>query len=109
MMPCKPNKARKLLRSNKAGVVGHHPFTIQLLHATGETVQEVDYIKANLDTKKFIAEAGGTGKTDIAKPESKTDYHLRRMVGLILHCKAGLITLSIGSINLKVCFLTQKV
>jgi len=30
LMPCKPAKARKLLRDGKAKVVSHSPFTIQL-------------------------------------------------------------------------------
>ncbi|MBC8459098.1 MAG: RRXRR domain-containing protein [Deltaproteobacteria bacterium] len=31
LMPCKPAKARKLLRDEKAKVVNRCPFTIQLL------------------------------------------------------------------------------
>jgi len=38
LMPCKPQKARKLLRENKAKVVNRTPFTIQLLYgSTGYT------------------------------------------------------------------------
>lgn len=40
-MPCKPSKARKLLRAGKAKVVKRTPFTIQLTVATGETVQPI--------------------------------------------------------------------
>ena len=31
LMPCKPQKARKLLRNGKAKVIRREPFTIQLL------------------------------------------------------------------------------
>lgn len=41
LMPCKPRKARILLRDGKARIVGYEPFTIQLTQATGEQVQEV--------------------------------------------------------------------
>lgn len=40
-MPCKPRKARLLLKQGKAKVIRRCPFTIQLLYATGETIQEV--------------------------------------------------------------------
>jgi len=41
LMPCKPAKARKLLRDNKAKVYSRCPFTIQLLWDCEENVQEV--------------------------------------------------------------------
>jgi len=41
LMPCKPAKARKLLRDEKAKVVKRCPFTIQLLWDCEENVQEV--------------------------------------------------------------------
>ncbi|WP_243270102.1 RNA-guided endonuclease IscB [Thermanaerosceptrum fracticalcis] len=34
LMPCKPSKARKLLKQGKAKVVKKEPFTIQLLHGS---------------------------------------------------------------------------
>ena len=40
-MPCKPAKARKLLRDGKALVINHSPFTIQLLWNCEENVQPV--------------------------------------------------------------------
>lgn len=42
LMPCKPQKARKLLKAKKAKIVSYKPFTIQLTIATGETKQDVD-------------------------------------------------------------------
>ncbi|PHA03654.1 Paclitaxel/taxanoid biosynthesis susceptibility protein TS1 [Bacillus pseudomycoides] len=41
LMPCSPRKARLLLKQRKAKIVKYTPFTIQLLYATGETVQPV--------------------------------------------------------------------
>jgi N6-L-threonylcarbamoyladenine synthase len=41
LMPCKPQKARKLLKHGKAKAVKRTPFTIQLKYATGEAVQPV--------------------------------------------------------------------
>ena len=32
LMPCKPSKARKLLKQKKAKVIKKEPFTIQLLY-----------------------------------------------------------------------------
>lgn len=42
LMPCKPSKARKLLKAGKAKIISYKPFTIQLTIATGETTQDVD-------------------------------------------------------------------
>ena len=41
LMPCKPQKARKLLKKGFARVVMQSPFTIQLTHRTGETTQPI--------------------------------------------------------------------
>lgn len=41
LMPTTPQKARKLLKENKAKIIDYQPFTIQLLLATGEARQEV--------------------------------------------------------------------
>lgn len=40
-MPCKPQRARVLLKQGKAKIISHKPFTIQLRYATGETVQPI--------------------------------------------------------------------
>ncbi len=34
LMPCKPSKARKLLKQGKAKIVKYEPFTIQLLYGS---------------------------------------------------------------------------
>ena len=41
LMPCSPEKARHLLKANKATVKRRTPFTIQLSITTGETKQDV--------------------------------------------------------------------
>lgn len=41
-MPCSNKKARELLKAKKAKIIKYNPFTIQLLYATGETVQDVN-------------------------------------------------------------------
>ena len=41
LMPCKPAKARHLLEAEKAKVVNHNPFTIQLLWDCEENVDEL--------------------------------------------------------------------
>lgn len=41
LMPCKPAKARKLLRDNKAKVINRTPFTIKLMFECENQVQEV--------------------------------------------------------------------
>ena len=41
LMPTTPQKARQLLRDEKARVVERLPFTIQLQYATGETKQDI--------------------------------------------------------------------
>ena len=47
LMPCKPAKARHLLKAGKAKVVKRTPFTIRLLFGCGRTTQE---IVAGMDT-----------------------------------------------------------
>ena len=42
LMPCKPSKARKLLKQKKAKIISYKPFTIQLLYATGEATQSIN-------------------------------------------------------------------
>lgn len=41
LMPCKPQKARKLIKEKKAKIVRKLPFTIQLTYKTGSTTQPV--------------------------------------------------------------------
>ena len=41
-MPCKPSKARKLLRDRKAKIIKHNPFTIQLLYGSSGYKQPIN-------------------------------------------------------------------
>lgn len=41
LMPCKPSKARKLLKNKKAKIVNYKPFTLQLLHGSGGYKQPI--------------------------------------------------------------------
>ena len=41
LMPCKPQKARKLLKANKAEVVKYEPFTIKLKYGSSGYKQPV--------------------------------------------------------------------
>ena len=41
LMPCKPQKARKLLKQNKAKVIRTEPFTIQLLYGSSGYKQDI--------------------------------------------------------------------
>lgn len=41
LMPCKPSRARKLLKNNKAKVVKKEPFTIQLLYGSSGYKQNI--------------------------------------------------------------------
>ena len=42
LMPCKPSKARKLLKQKKAKIIKKEPFTIQLLYGASNYKQEVN-------------------------------------------------------------------
>lgn len=41
LMPCKPQRARKLLKDKKAKIISYKPFTIQLLYGSSGYKQEV--------------------------------------------------------------------
>jgi hypothetical protein len=47
LMPCKPSKARKLLKEGKAKVISRIPFTIKLLYGSSGYIQP---IIAGMDT-----------------------------------------------------------
>ena len=40
LMPCKPSKAHKLLKVNKAKIISYKPFGIQLLQETSNYTQK---------------------------------------------------------------------
>jgi len=63
LMPCKPSKARKLLKQNKAKVIKKEPFTIQLLYGSSGYKQDINLgvdagskyigLSATTDTKEL--------------------------------------------------------
>lgn len=63
LMPCKPAKARHLLKEGKARVVSTKPFTIQLTTATGEVKQDVNLgVDAGY---KYIGFSATTSKSEL--------------------------------------------
>jgi hypothetical protein len=76
LMPCKPQKSRKLLKTNKAKVIKREPFTIQLLYGSSGYKQEITlgvdagskYIGLSATTKeKELYSAELQLRTDIVK------------------------------------------
>ena len=97
LMPCKPSKARKLLKQNKAKIVDYKPFTIQLFYGSSGYTQEIsvgidlgakhigvaiqsenkilakgeielrDDVKSNLDTKRMYRRNRRSRKTRYRK------------------------------------------
>lgn len=90
-MPCKPQKARKLLREGKATVVKHEPFTLQLKYGSSGYKQPVTlgvdtgsvHIGASASTEKqelYASETvmrSGDGKASIVRLLAKRS-ELRR-------------------------------
>ena len=76
LMPCKPQKAKELLKTNKAKVIKREPFTIQLLYGSSGYKQEITlgvdagskYIGLSATTKeKELYSAELQLRTDIVK------------------------------------------
>ena len=73
LMPCKPAKARKLLKNKKAKVVNKEPFTIQLLYGSSSYKQD---ISLGVDAgSKFIGLSATTPKKELyaSTVELRTD------------------------------------
>jgi len=65
LMPCKPQRARLLLKQGKAKIISYMPFTIQLLCATGEAIQP---IKVGIDSgAKYVGFAITSGNKVFGK------------------------------------------
>ncbi len=63
LMPCKPAKARKLLKNKKAKVVNRKPFTIQLLYWSTGYKQDVTL---GVDAgSKFVGLSATTTKKEL--------------------------------------------
>jgi hypothetical protein len=67
LMPCKPSKARKLLKQNKAKIIKKSPFTIQLLHGSSGYKQEINL---GIDCgSKFIGVSATTTNKELFSAE----------------------------------------
>lgn len=78
LMPCKPSKARKLLRDNKAKIVSHQPFTIQLLYGSSGYKQNIN-LGIDLGAKHI-----GVAITTEDKVLAKGEIELRDDVPILL-------------------------
>lgn len=81
LMPCKPCKARKLLKDKKAKVVGNCPFTIQLLYGSSGYKQ-----KLNLGVDAG-AKTIGLSVTAKEKVLYECEYKLRDDVSKLLNTR----------------------
>lgn len=69
LMPCKPQKARKLLRNGKAKVIRREPFTIQLLYGSSGYRQ---HVTLGVDAgSKYIGLSATTSKKELFAGEVK--------------------------------------
>lgn len=84
-MPCSQRKARLLLKKDKAKIIGYKPFTIQLLQATGETLQEVHL---GVDTgAKHIGIAATSGNKVLAKGEIELRDNIHKNMEVRARCR----------------------
>lgn len=81
LMPCKPSKARKLLRDNKAKIVSHQPFTIQLLYGSSGYKQNIN-LGIDLGAKHI-----GVAITTEDKVLAKGEIELRDDVSSLLETR----------------------
>ena len=121
LMPCKPQKARKLLNANKATVVKHEPFTIKLKYGSTGYKQPVTlgidtgsvHIGASASTQKqelYASETvmrSGDGKASIvrllakrselrrSRRNRKTRYRKARFLNRVHHKHKGWLAPSI--------------
>src|SRR5438270_13309754 len=67
LMPCKPAKAKKLLKNKRAKIIKHEPFTIQLLF---DCENEVQNVQLNIDSgSKNIGLSATTNKKELYSAE----------------------------------------
>ena len=72
LMPCKPQKAKKLLKLGKAKVVRRSPFTIKLAYGSSGYKQE---LTAGMDTGSKVI--GTAVLTNTGKTVFQAETHLR--------------------------------
>ena len=81
LMPCKPQKARKLLKNGKAKVVDRTPFTIQLLYGSSGYKQDINL---GVDAgSKYIGLSATTEKNELYKAE----VELRQDISTLLESR----------------------
>ena len=84
LMPCKPQKARKLLKNGKAKVVDRTPFTIQLLYGSSGYKQDINL---GVDAgSKYIGLSATTEKNELFKAE----VELRQDISTLLESRRSL-------------------
>ncbi|WP_246516589.1 RNA-guided endonuclease IscB [Salicibibacter cibarius] len=81
LMPCKPQKARRLLKQKKAKIVSYEPFTIQLLYGSSGYKQNVN-IGVDLGAKDT-----GVAITSEDKVLAKGDIETRQDVKNLLNTR----------------------
>ena len=84
LMPCKPQRARKLIKEKKAKVVSYKPFTIKLLYGSYGYTQNTN-LGIDLGSKNI-----GVGITTDDRVLSKGDIELRQDVSSLIETKATL-------------------
>lgn len=79
LMPTRAQKARKLIKEGKAKVVGYRPFCIQLMYATGETIQK---IVLGIDAGfKYIGYSACSAKAELIRGELELRSDIKRLLG----------------------------
>lgn len=81
LMPCKPSKARKLLRDKKAKIIDYKPFTIQLLYGSSGYKQPIN-LGIDLGAKHI-----GVAITTDDKVLAKGEIELRQNVSSLLETR----------------------
>lgn len=83
LMPCKPSKARKLIKQKKAKIIDYKPFTIQLLYGSSGYKQKVN-IGVDLGARHL-----GLAVTTKNKVLAKGEIELRQDVKSLLLTRAS--------------------
>lgn len=78
LMPCKPQKARKLLKEKKAKVVNRTPFTIQLLYGSSGYTQPINL---GIDAgSRYIGLSATTEKKELFKAEVELRQDISKLL-----------------------------
>ena len=84
LSPCKPQRARKLLKENKVKVVSYKPFTIQWIYGCSGYTQPTE-LSVDLGSKNI-----GLAITSEGKVLAKGEVELRQDVSGLLESRATL-------------------